>query len=346
MTCYSPVKAFVESFNPDTGKKVINFTGYSKKKGRLPDSSILYLPCGHCIGCVLQRSKETALRAVHEAQQFYFNTFITLTVEDGCMEEVFPRGNLEHRPFQLFMKRLREYTQGFEYIERPSWFNRKGWNPRPIRALMCGEYGSLNLRPHYHSCLFNFDFKDKVFWAIRDGHVLYRSPTLERLWPYGFSTIGDLSFNVAAYVARYTVKKNGVDGDFQEFRDVDGMYHFMRTGEEYNYDPLTGEIRKSPYIVHPYGYGLGRFWIEKYGRDTYKDDFIVERGFKYRPPHYYDKIFDSKYPEEMARIKEEREAQAKQAMAKFDSCEAYFEDLRAKFWNAKSKFDMMNYRDL
>lgn len=54
--------------------------------------------------------------------------------------------------------------------------------------------------------LFNHDFDDKVLWSVRQGVRLYRSSLLEKLWPYGYSTIGDVTFESAAYVARYIVK--------------------------------------------------------------------------------------------------------------------------------------------
>ena len=39
------------------------------------------------------------------------------------------------------------------------------------------------------------------------GHNVYRSAILEKLWPFGFSTIGAVTFESAAYVARYVMKK-------------------------------------------------------------------------------------------------------------------------------------------
>ena len=44
------------------------------------------------------------------------------------------------------------------------------------------EYGDKLMRPHYHACLFGFDFPDRVLWSIRDNVRLYRSSILEKLW--------------------------------------------------------------------------------------------------------------------------------------------------------------------
>ena len=93
---------------------------------------------------------------------------------------------------------------------------------------MCGEYGENRGRPHFHACLFNFDFPDKKVWRkTSQGHPVWRSPSLEALWPYGFSEIGSVTFQSAAYVARYIMKK-------ATGRDAEQVYEWT--------DPLTGEV--------------------------------------------------------------------------------------------------------
>ena len=72
---------------------------------------------------------------------------------------------------------------------------------------MCGEYGEKFARAHYHACLFNYDFEDKELWKDKQGTKLYISETLNKLWKKGFSTIGQVTFDSAAYVARYILKK-------------------------------------------------------------------------------------------------------------------------------------------
>ena len=43
------------------------------------------LPCGRCIGCRLDRSKQWAIRLMHEAQQHNKNSFITLTLNEQTL---------------------------------------------------------------------------------------------------------------------------------------------------------------------------------------------------------------------------------------------------------------------
>ena len=47
-------------------------------------------------------------------------------------------------------------------------------------------------------CLIVFFSDRKRIPGGASGAPLYRSDTLERLWPYGFSSIGDVTFESAA----------------------------------------------------------------------------------------------------------------------------------------------------
>lgn len=196
------------------------------------------------------------------------NCFITLTFN---AENLDPSGSLNKADFQLFMKRLRKHFFG----------NLKS----NIRYFHCGEYGEdqealkQNIkklgRPHHHACLFGFDFSDKILWKNKNGVKLYTSKTLENLWPYGFSTIGAVTFESAAYVARYIVKK--INGDMAE-------KHYNGKTPEYT------TMSRRP--------GIASTWFDKYGSEVYPRDFVTSRGFKAKPPKYYDKIYDLTNPEE------------------------------------------------
>ena len=103
------------------------------------------------------------------------------------------RSSLNYKHFQDFMKRLRKSHSG-------------------VRFYMCGEYGEDFSRPHYHALLFNCSFPDRKKHSTGDsGSVIYTSEALSKLWPFGFSSIGDVTFESAAYCSRYIMKK--VTGD-------------------------------------------------------------------------------------------------------------------------------------
>lgn len=163
----------------------------------------LKLPCGRCVGCRLERSKQWSIRINHEASLFERNCFITLTFSP---EHLPNPPILDVKIFQDFMKRLRkQYVPKCPYDEpdlRESWFADHG-----IRFYHCGEYGERTARPHYHAILFNFDPPDKVLWKVVNGHRYYISKSLEEIWGLGHVVIGEVTFESAAYVARYVMKK-------------------------------------------------------------------------------------------------------------------------------------------
>ena len=162
MPCFHPMPAVRLSDGS------VTFTSRSKV-----DGNDFELPCGQCAGCRLERSRQWAVRCVHESQMHERNCFITLTYPDEFLP---PHGGLIYRDFQLFMKRLRK---------------RIGY---PVRFFMCGEYGELDQRPHFHAILFGCDFDDrKYFSKTGSGYKLYTSDLLIQLWGMGHCPVGNVS---------------------------------------------------------------------------------------------------------------------------------------------------------
>lgn len=167
-----------------------------------------------------------------------------------------------------------------------------------VRFYMCGEYGDELDRPHYHACLFGVDFSsDRKLWRNRQGFKLYRSPTLEILWPFGHSTIGDLTFETAAYTARYVMKKVTGDQSDEHYRRVD-----PETGEVLQLVPEFNKMSLRP--------GIGAAFLEKYQGDIYPHDYVVVNGVKTKPPRYYDKKFSGVDPDAFDNLKGDRELAA------------------------------------
>ncbi len=252
------------------------------------------IPCGRCIGCRLEYSRQWAIRCVHEAQLHEKNSFITLTYNDENLPE---DGSLNKKHFQDFMKRLRKQL------------DKEGIK---IRYYHCGEYGEKLKRPHYHAIICGYDFPDRKLFKVKQGVRLYRSEMLERLWQYGFSTVGDVTFESAAYVARYVLKK--VTGDKAE-------EHYQGKQQEYT------TMSRRP--------GIGKEWLLKYKDDVYNyDHVIIRNGIKCRPPKYYDEIYDEIEPEKMEKIKIKRRKKAKEG-------EYTYERLRAKEVIQKQKLGLL-----
>lgn len=82
MACYHPIKAHyrIDDFS---GKKDICFDepvgGLCQKDGKLYPFKI-ELPCGQCIGCRLEYSRQWAVRCVLEAMQYEHNYLLHLHI--------------------------------------------------------------------------------------------------------------------------------------------------------------------------------------------------------------------------------------------------------------------------
>lgn len=221
------------------------------------------VPCGKCIGCRIDQSKEWAVRCVKEASSYKENCFLTLTYAPEKLPE---NGSLNPRNFTLFMKKLRKALK------------------TKIRFFQCGEYGTNLDRPHHHCIIFGWMPPDIKLWKSKGNVKLYTSETLEKIWGNGFVIIGHVTFESAAYIARYILKKmNGPEAE----------EHYQGKHPEY----ITMSRRP----------GIGNEWINKYHNDVYKDDNLhYGLGKITKPPRYFDKFYQKFYPEEFEKIKKER----------------------------------------
>lgn len=245
------------------GKRPVFFRA---RKGS--DVRPIKLPCGQCVGCRLEKSRQWAIRCVHESELYEQNCYITLTYRKEDVPTIGGRPTLVKSDFQKFMKRLS--------------ISRVRANLPAPRFYYCGEYGEDDVNhPHYHAILFGIDFEDKYPWKEnQSGDVIYRSPLLESFWTHGFSSVGAVTFKSAAYVARYVMKKQtGKAAIFYEHVDADGVVHQVQP-------PYTDMSRGGRGKLG----GIGYRWFERFKADVYPDDFIVVNGKKIRPPRYYDQL--------------------------------------------------------
>lgn len=271
MPCTSPLKGYQShEVNPETGKRKIVITG---KEHKAPFHDPIQVSCGQCDSCKLKKSRHWAVRAMLEASLYEKNCFITLTYND---EHLPYNSVIDKNAVKKFMMRLRtHYGAG-------------------IRSFGCAEYGEKFGRPHYHILLFNHDFPDKYYFRTRRGNPVYRSERLEKLWKYGYSEIGSLTMQSAAYVARYCMKKfTGPEAaDHYEVED-------METGELV---PVPAEstvaVSRMP--------GIGKPWLDRFKSDAYPKDYITVQGHKVSPPSYFDYRLEIDDPELFSSIKLKR----------------------------------------
>lgn len=165
------------------------------------------LPCGKCIDCRLEYSRQWAIRCIHEAQMYEKNSFITLTYDDQHLKS--PK--LEYSDFQKFMKKLRKVQD------------------EHIGMFVTGEYGDKTKRPHWHAIIFNWSPSDGVHkYTNYRGDRVFESETLTNLWGNGIAEFGSVTIHSAGYCARYAAKKlgHGRDGthDFNPISKKSSKY--------------------------------------------------------------------------------------------------------------------------
>jgi hypothetical protein len=238
------------------------------------------ISCGQCIGCRLRRARDWAMRCMHEASLYDENCFITLTFKDVGF-----RPQLRYQIFQKFLRRLRHYRSWFHFDPAGVYYPKSDTHRAKLirvfpklRYFVAGEYGEEHDRPHFHAILFGYNFADRTkIRQLDSGCDIYRSATLERLWPYGYSSIGQVTFESAAYIAKYCVKKK---------TGLHSVQHYTRCDEfgEYELEPEFAHMSLKP--------GIGAPWLKKFKTDVYPHDYVIVDGMKLPPPRYYDKLFD------------------------------------------------------
>ncbi|WNK13652.1 MAG: replication initiator protein [Microvirus sp.] len=251
MACYSPLRGYLSRYVSTNGKRPITFdasSGYVDKP--------MTVPCGVCIGCRIDRTRQWALRCVHESKLHTFNSFVTLTYND---ENLPPGGALDKTHLQEFFKRLRSSGLRFRYFA-------------------CGEYGDLNKRPHYHVLFFGeaFTLDRKKTNKSKHGGQNYSSAFLEAKWGLGIVQVSDFNYKTAAYTARYCVSK--LSGKMAEYEQT-----YSRVV------PETGEIIMVPpeFALMSRRPGLGDGWYQRNKNDAFPSDFLIHEGKKYPVPRFY-----------------------------------------------------------
>ena len=260
---------------------------------------IVFLPCGQCIGCRLQYSREWANRLMLERQYHDSAIFLTLTYNELSV----PRRNfvlpetgecgvsmsLCKRDIQLFMKRLRKHYCNDH-----------------IRFYAAGEYGPQTFRPHYHLIIFGIHVDDAYLWRVKtvdkQRFCYYRSPTLEKLWskdsfPLGNLEFTDVSWDTCAYVARYVTKKlNGACAQFYS---------------DFNIDPPFSLMSRKP--------GIARQFYDDHLTDLFLHDTInigtEKEGLSFRHPSYYKRLFESDNLEDYQNLAESQRIMQRRSTA-------------------------------
>lgn len=307
MACYSPLKGYKD---PVSGGLTFN------KKGT---SQALEVACGQCLGCRVDHRIMWAIRIVHESYlhlDHHGNSWVTLTYRDPsqCSPEQYSQGHFIPADYSLRPSDVSKFIRAL----------RKQNPDHKIRYFYCGEYGDENQRPHYHVCLFNHSFDDQQLYKDEEGFYTYTSPTLDKVWPYGFSTVAELNFNTASYTAGYCFKK--ITGK----RAVD---HYLRCDEHGEaYWLLPEYIRMSTGRGKPSG--LGAKFYDRFKTDIFPSDEcpVPGHGNVQLVPRYYQEILKNNSPDLLEEVKVLRQIFIKAHAKDFTP-----ERLRDKYLCARAK---------
>ncbi|UPW41056.1 replication initiator protein [Sigmofec virus UA08Rod_5658] len=329
MSCYHPIQAW--DYSPDQfdlfSKRVISFSPPASLEDRdkmQRQGRVLQLPCRHCVGCRLAKSREWANRAVMEQLYHDESWFLTLTYDDEHLPPAFPvdpstgeilsvHATLVKKDLQDFMKRLRKNSG------------------QRIRYFSAGEYGSQTYRPHYHLLLFGLHLDDvQVINHNFAGQAYYISPFIEKCWSFGMHILGPVTWQSSAYVARYTMKKasSGYDKRYYEVAGIEPEFQTMS---------LKPAIGRQYYDDHP---------------DLFDYDFFnvstPQGGRKMFPPEYFKKLYALHHPVD-AYVKSfyrSRDAEVKEHLKLLFTDKDYYDILKDEERKLFSKLSSLTRDDI
>lgn len=314
MTCYHPLiraehkwkKKIAADGHLYADYNIFSPNNYNRLEQLKDNDEYTYtlIPCGKCIGCRLEYSRQWANRGYLESKYSEGkNWFVTLTYNEEHMpkkEETLTsdgitywndgtwNGTLMPEHLTKFIHDIRQYMK------------RHGHNEK-IRYMACGEYGEKGQRPHYHIIFYNLDLPPEDLHMLKvnfEKDIYWRSDLIEHYWKYGYSLITEASWNTIAYVARYITKK--INGEQSE-------HYYASKGQEKEFFRTS----RRPGIAKKF-YDINKDKIYEYNKITISNKGGVHTT---APPRYFDKclkIDDPEFYEERKKIlKEQAKVRAK-----------------------------------
>ncbi len=260
MPCLNPTPFYLPLLPDSEGKRKLK-TAYSEctTLQKIHDDLLLLTPpgykliynkCRYCAPCCNSSAAEWTERMIHELSTTKGESYlITFTYDDEHLPHngYTVTNNKEHPP-KIF-KALRQKFGSFRYYN-------------------CNEYGTINGRPHFHTCAFGLNgITDLVIRnkkqsghhkgaitgtqqanplatkreKIIDYQISYTSQMLTKLWGNGNVDIVKLNAGCCGYVAKYVISKNEAKivaaeyGQSEVFKNIN-LYSL-------DIDKQTGEIK-------------------------------------------------------------------------------------------------------
>lgn len=268
-------------------------------------SRLQLIPCGKCMPCRINLAEQWSNRCLLELKDFNQAIFVTLTYDDEHLQFGYRinsryktltyEPSLVKRDLQLFNKKLRKY-----YDDKNIKF----------RFFACGEYGGRTARPHYHIIYFGLPlpFDCKILKA-NGPNTLYSSEFLASLWGKGLVSVGSVSADSIAYVARYTTKK------FRSSFLSPLEREWFDQQKDFVLSELQDKLIEDDFLLMSRRPGIGYNYFQKNAcKMLASDRMIFYDGVKtriLRPSRYFDRLFDINYPSDFKRLKDKRKLRCK-----------------------------------
>lgn len=279
MSCYHPMIGRYDGISPSTGKphyKMSPHDLYSTKQCKHDPRDVM-IPCGQCIGCRLDKSRQWADRMMLELDHSKVAVFLTLTYDDERLPlSMTENPTLRKKHLQDFLKRLRYYYPSKE-----------------IRYYAAGEYGDTTGRPHYHAIVFGLDvsdFGDAELYKVNEyAQPLFISDHLASdIWQFGNCLIGPVSWQTCAYVSRYCMKK--LNGEYAHY-----VY------DEFDLEPEFALMSRRPGIAGYFPADHPDTWQQR--RQYISDPHGVRNITRVELPNYLLKQLEAVNPDLYKQIK-------------------------------------------
>lgn len=278
MKCKNPNYVIIEKV--DDEKKKVHFASagsanYSESFRNYLLENAIEVPCGNCAACRLEYSRQWANRCFLESLCHKNTWFITLTYDDAHLKfgsKGLP--TIEKDALSNFVRKVRDFYG----------------HDKNIRFFGCSEYGDDTMRPHYHLILFGapitdltIDMPDMSKPSINGRYPIFRrknsngdyvmfSQNIYDCWQKGKIEVEEASWNTAAYVSRYVMKKQRGRG--KEIYERLGIL--------------------PPYLRMSNRPGIGYDWLMDHADNILDTDYLSVKNASgvqtSHPPRYFEKM--------------------------------------------------------
>lgn len=282
------------------------------------------IPCGRCVGCRLDYSRQWADRIMLESLMYSEDTnwFFTITYKDQFLPAPIRKVYSESSEvFDFFPLRKSDLQKFFKLLRIR--YKREYGRDLKLRYFSCGEYGDKTYRPHYHACMMNlplFDLRESdMFCQKRFGRkigVLYESDFINSCWIDSVShqnkggiAIGRLTWSSAAYVARYIFKK-------QLGRPLrDDLFYCVPLDSDF-YDLSFSDVLPFPdqFTCMSLKPGIASQYYDDHKEEILLSDSVPvhkkDSVLFHKPPRYFDSKTKQLFPDEFSSLQSERRSVA------------------------------------